>query len=409
MRDGVTSEWLWVEQSLLYNDYVVSALLPFFEAAAIAGRLDSLKREAAIAENLMLGPAVLRFPDGKLPTPADSTGGFRRYPSRGSLAGARRLFPTWPGIEVAVGQRSWDTLLDPPEAPRAWSLPEVTSKNLESSRMAVIRKGGWQVYFHYGQLDSSHAQAEALQYEAYFEATDVTHDAGTVGYGSPLHRGFYTLGPAHNVPLIDGQGQARWAPGELVTFDGEAGIVEARQPEYRPGVMASRRLRIEGAKLVDTVRVETKDGQPHRLGLALHVQGKVELPAGYEADAGFALPYWSEARTAQAGRAVEFPFTAGGRRFVLKVEGPGPMKITHAVTPDAPPGKRDGLYFEVSGSEAEWRVSWEPAAAAQRERIELNRLGVAEPGLEVANQNFGAITNTVNDGRTFRGQIQFGW
>ncbi len=33
----------------------------------------------------------------------------------------------------------------------------------------------------------------------------------------------------------------------------------------------------------------------------------------------------------------------------------------------------------------------------------------AEPGLELANQNFGQITNTLNDGRTFRFHAQFSW
>jgi hypothetical protein len=33
----------------------------------------------------------------------------------------------------------------------------------------------------------------------------------------------------------------------------------------------------------------------------------------------------------------------------------------------------------------------------------------AEPGFELANQNFGAITNTLNEGRTFRFTLQVGW
>jgi len=33
----------------------------------------------------------------------------------------------------------------------------------------------------------------------------------------------------------------------------------------------------------------------------------------------------------------------------------------------------------------------------------------AEPGTELANGNFGQITNTLNDGRTFRFGAQFIW
>jgi len=37
-------------------------------------------------------------------------------------------------------------------------LPEVTSRNMESTRMAIIRSGPWQVYVHYGQLTRSQAR-----------------------------------------------------------------------------------------------------------------------------------------------------------------------------------------------------------------------------------------------------------
>ena len=33
----------------------------------------------------------------------------------------------------------------------------------------------------------------------------------------------------------------------------------------------------------------------------------------------------------------------------------------------------------------------------------------AEPGFELANPNFGAITNTLNEGRTFKFALQVGW
>ena len=39
----------------------------------------------------------------------------------------------------------------------------------------------------------------------------------------------------------------------------------------------------------------------------------------------------------------------------------------------------------------------------------LNSPQFAEPGFELANPNFGQITNTLNEGRTFRWQVQFGW
>jgi hypothetical protein len=52
----------------------------------------------------------------------------------------------------------------------------------------------------------------------------------------------------------------------------------------------------------------------------------------------------------------------------------------------------------------DWRVTF---------RAESNNLfntpQFAEPGFELANPNFGAITNTLNDGRTFKFALQLGW
>lgn len=155
----------------------------------------------------------------------------------------------------AAKRRNWDTLIDPPGPPATIKpLPEVHSRHLETSRLAILRKGAWQVFFHYGQLDSSHAQAEALNYEAFYGKTDITHDPGTAGYGSPLHRQYYKTGLSHNVPLVNWFGQAKWNPGELLAFDGKSGRVAARQAEYQPGVSAERELQIEGLSTSRTSR-----------------------------------------------------------------------------------------------------------------------------------------------------------
>lgn len=403
MADGVTSEYLWIEQSLGYNSYVVSAVLPLFVHAGLENRLDELRREAEIAENLMLAPSVLRFPDGRLPMPADTTGGFQRWPNEALLESARRVFPTWIGVEAARKRMSWDALLDPPEdrePPRRPALPEVKSRNLASSRMAVLKQDGWQVFFHYGQLDPSHAQAEALNWEAVYGTTDITHDAGTVGYGSPLHREFYTRGHAHNAVLIDGEGQQKWAPGELLAFD--PARVAARQPHYRDNAEVERDLRISGGVLEDRVKVETTDLRGHRIGLALHLQGRVQLPEGFREDPEFPLKHWEGARTAEfpneATLLVEYP----GLVLEVKVKAGGPLRVTHAATPDVPPHRRESLYFELTGQRAEFvttlRVMKQTAGQrpvqderteAQRRRVELNLLGAAdaESGESRRNEN----------------------
>lgn len=357
---GITSDFLWLEQSLGYNQYVVSALEPFFRYALLAGRASTLKDEIAATGNLLLAPITLRFPSGQLPNPADSTGGLRRAPSPPALGAFFVLYPTLLGLDYAAHQRDWDSLLYAPSAPAApAALPAPAARNLESSRMAILRDGPWQVFVHYGQLDPSHAQAEALNYEAAFETIDITHDPGTVGYGSPLHRGFYTRGPAHNVPLVDGEGQQRWQPGSVADYSPRH--IRALQRNYRPGYDAGRELRIDGVRLLDTVTLTPQDpaAPPRRLGLALHLQGIVTLPVAFR-PAPVGLPHWENAHGASFDSEAALTVRYGDRSFLVKLRATAPFKLIHALTPDVPPDRRHSLYLEVEAPSARFDTVIEP-------------------------------------------------
>lgn len=359
MAKGVTADGLWLEQSLLYNNYVVSAVLPVFIEAGLAGRSAELREEMLRAQNLLLAPVYLRFPGGKLPTPADSTGAFARAPNRNAFAAAYRVFPTRIGFEAAAQQRTLATLLDPPVPAGAAPLPEVKDWHLEASRMAVLRRNGWQVFFHYGQIDRSHAQAEALNYEAYFEGIDVTHDPGTVGYGSPLHREFYTKAWAHNVPVVDGLGQEGWNPGQPLAWAPERGRVAAAQPAYRKDVRAERTLEIDGDVLRDRLKVTAGGQGPRRIGMLVHLQGKVELPPGFQ-PSQTSIPHSRHAQAAEFESEAALSVQIGGRAFRLKISGPARFRLTHCHTPDAPPHQRETIYCETVGEEAEFVTEWRP-------------------------------------------------
>jgi hypothetical protein len=57
-----------------------------------------------------------------------------------------------------------------------------------------------------------------------------------------------------------------------------------------------------------------------------------------------------------------------------------------------------------------WAIKQDLRLTFRVESINLfNTPQFAEPGFELANPNFGAITNTLNDGRTFRFGLQVGW
>ncbi|MFM7752707.1 MAG: heparinase II/III family protein, partial [Opitutaceae bacterium] len=352
MAEGVTSDYFWYEQSLGYNAFVAQAVYALGLAAGLAGRADEISHELAVAQNLLLAPLTLRFPDGRLPNPADSRGSLRA-PDPDLLARSYRVFPTTLGLEEARRLRDWNTLLDPPPAPpRPVALPEVASVHLESTRMAVLRAGEWQVFLHYGQLAKSHSQREALNFSAAYRDADVTHDPGTVGYGSPLHRGYYTRGLAHNAPLIDGEGQEGNDRGEVLEFTPTR--ARAVQPKYRPGVNAARELAIEGGALRDTVTVECADG-PRRLGLTFHLQGRTRLPDGFWADTDFArgrpeeFAHWTEVRVGRFKGALEFEVVfAGGTVMRVAVGAPGEFRIWRGSSPDAPPRRRESFYLELT-------------------------------------------------------------
>ncbi|MBI5693227.1 MAG: heparinase II/III family protein [Verrucomicrobia bacterium] len=353
MAEGITSDYLWYEQSVGYNSYVVRAVMSLFTAAGICGRADELAHEMATAENLMLAPLYLRFPDGQLPNPADS-GGISRAPNRDLFAETYRVFPTTLGLEEAAKVRDWNTLLDPPwPSPRAVVLPEVASRSFESSRMAVLKSGGWQVFVHYGQVTRSHAQREALNFSAFYGNTDVTHDPGTVGYGSPLHRGYYTRGLNHNVPLVNGEGQDGVDAGELREFSANPARVAVAQPKYRPDARAARTVAIEGDSLVDTAVVESTKGR-QRLGWALHLQGRVRLPAEFRSaeDLRTKRPaefgQWREVVGATLRDRLEFDVDYG-KGVVVRVvlATPGEFRVWRGSSPDVPPTRRESLYLEL--------------------------------------------------------------
>ncbi len=355
MAEGVTSDYLWYEQSLGYNNFVVNAVLKLFTAAGVQGRAAEVSSEMNIAENLMLSLASLRFPDGKLPNPADSQAP-GTAPDRALFANAYRVFPTPLGLAEVAGRRDWNTLLDPPPAtPRAAPLAPVTSRNLETTRMALLKSGPWQVFFHYGQLTRSHTQAEALNYSAYFGSTDVTHDTGTVGYGSPLHKGYYTRGANHNVSLVNGEGEDTMPqPGELLSYSENPARVSAAQPSYRKDARATRTLEIKGDSLIDTSTIASTTTEA-QLGFTLHVQGKAQLPAAFAADSNFAKgraqPFgrWRDVRGATFHDHAEFDVDyAEGVVLHVTLTAPGEFKLWHGSTPDVPPRRRESFYLELA-------------------------------------------------------------
>lgn len=281
------------------------------------------------------------------------------------FAEAYRVYPSTPGYRAAAKLTNWDTLVDPvKEVPEAVKNPEVRSVNLPGMRMALLKSGSWQVFFHYGQLVNTHAQEEALNYSAFHGDTEVTRDTGTTKYGSELHGGYFKRALNHNVPLLNGEGQEAPEVGELLAFSSEPAAVSAAQPNYWKNGNATRTLEIKGDKLI--VSTSIRSTTPEKLGLATHVQGKVSLPDNFVVDANFsegrpkAFSYWRSVRKGPVANRITLNVLYGEKELKLTFSADQNFTIWHAVTPDSPPSTREGFYLETTGTGAIYTTVWEP-------------------------------------------------
>ena len=337
----------------------------------MAGRGAELERELLIVREMLVAPNAWRFPDDRLPNPADNAAlRLREAPLRQVLRRAYRLLPSPLSLAEASQAHTWSTLLEPParigEAPAASSpMSAVTSRHGESTRFAQLRAEGWQVFFHYGQLTASHAQADLLNFEAYFGDTPITLDPHTVGYGSPLHAEWFTRGLAHNVPLVGGLGSARPEEGvdprmlpqrgEAVIFDGPAQHLAASQPHYQSGVSARRSLRIKDAALWDRVRLSSADGTPRALGLTLHLQARIDTDdtmvaaSDFAADRPAAFGYWQGVVRGRFENEAVFTAECGdGQQLQIQFLVPGSFSVAVGSVPDSPvPRRRMAFYLET--------------------------------------------------------------
>ncbi len=72
--------------------------------------------------------------------------------------------------------------------------------------------------------------------------------------------------------------------------------------------------------------------------------------------------------------------------------------------------RKGGIYNVNASAGRDFNVAGDRKLTLRAEAINLlNTPQFAEPGLELTNPNFGAITNTLNDGRTFRVSMRFSW
>ena len=153
--------------------------------------------------------------------------------------------------------------------------------------------------------------------------------------------------------------------GELIEFSENPPRIAVAHPVYRRDAKAQRTLSIEGNKLVDVVTIETISSKPQKLGLSLHVQGKVRLPKSLVPDDRFsdgrpkAFGYWTGVSTATFHDQAAFDVDYGGLVLRLTIAVPGDFHLWHGSTPDAPPNRREGFYVEAVGNSKTFTTAFE--------------------------------------------------
>lgn len=368
MAAGMTADNLWIEGAFSYNTYVIDCLARLLNAAGVEGFADRFTGEAEAALRMLLATMEYRFDNGSLPNPGDST---VAQVVVNELAHwyMFRTMPTWWGVAKASSWRTWEALLDPPTPNTSTTqpaIPTASTKNFESLRWAVLRSGNWQSFVRYGAMHGNHAPDEELNFELYDGTTPIAYDPGTTNYGSPVHQGYFVRGPAANAPLVDGNGQTKWAPGTLISFDRSRAMLTAEQPAFQVDASAQRSYRVTTSGFVEQTRITVPSGKTRRLGMAFSstcemLPGSgVALATGQPAlPAVSAFGYWTGTTTYTAGPHWQLTLKcAGNKTYLMKVWGPAGQRLYFGRAPNTPmPATRNSLYYEVTADSATFESS----------------------------------------------------
>lgn len=368
MTSGLTADNLWIEGSFAYNTYVVDCLSRLLVAAGIEGFGAMFTGEADAALRMLLTPMEYHFDNGSLPNPGDSTSAQVMVNDLAHWY-LFRVMPTYWGVAKATAWRTWESLLDPPAPNKLTTAPTVptpTTKNFDSLRWSVLRAGHWQAFVRYGAMKPNHAPDEELNFELYDGITPIAYDPGTTSYGSPLHQGYFVRGPAANAPLVDGDGQTKWAPGTLIAFDVNTSSLTAEQPAFQTDAAARRSYRLTSSGFVEQSIITVPSGTSRRLGMAFSSTCDMVPGNGVTSASGQpALPavtafgYWTNTATYTTTANWQITLKCpGGKNYVMQVWGPGAQRLYIGKAPNTPmPATRNSLYYEVKGSSAVFESS----------------------------------------------------
>ncbi len=354
---GFTPDGLWYENSTTYHFYSLEASthLCFFLRAAN-------KDAPEIAERVIRGytaPLALLFENGTMTAFNDGwkEAGESGLAKRASVyLRAARLFEGMDGADdIAAALDGLE--LEGTLGALLYGLPErkrakkpLVSANLPNNCMAMLRGTGIEAFVKYGNLWQSHAHPDALE----ICIPPFAKDTGTTGYGSTLHREWYTKTASHATFVVDGQSQNRVARGTgEMTQDGKTLVCKV--DNAYPGVSAVRRIEVEGCEIRDSMnmtadREHTMDWLFHGAG-EFTVNGEL-LPAELPEKAdGYA--YFSPVREWR-GERFSAVYRIGEEQLTVSLSGlESSARVFIAESPDNPGSEiRHSIIVRTQGARA---------------------------------------------------------
>lgn len=246
MRDSVTQDGMWYENSWGYHFYTLDALVHTAEAARRLG-IDLWSHPTL--KKMFVLPTQYTMPGGSLPRFGDDVNSSAlrvpnlMEPAFAAYGDARiaAVLPTEPNWHsVLLGRRA--------DAQRSVASP-ARSVVFEGAGHGILRGGGafgLTTAQTFGPFGGFHGHFDKLSFVFFALGQELGVDPGRArsqAYRLPIHRDWYRASLSHNVVLVDRVSQAG-AAGERVFFGAEGGYsaLATRSSEAYPGVEHARLL-----------------------------------------------------------------------------------------------------------------------------------------------------------------------
>jgi hypothetical protein len=256
LSQGVQSDGMWIENSFGYHFYMLRGSLPMARAMKNLG----MTEDVSVLRTMFTGPYSLTSPDGTLPMLND--GSLSRLSPAGSDGeGVYRgsIFEEAVGLfdgdaTIAAPLAKWDRSPDfkaliygQYDLPSGASAGDQADANLPAMGAAIIRVGSSAnqstVLLDFGPHGGHHGHPDKLGITTWLNGRKAIGEAGSIGYGTTLYKGYYKRTLAHSTVLVDGEDHEE-VGGTLDVFDSSGKRLVASCDTAADGVDLTRMVHL---------------------------------------------------------------------------------------------------------------------------------------------------------------------